>query len=463
MAENTEKEDFRDSISTVDKSGKRIWVFPKKPFGRYFNARAWLSYFLLIFFFTAPFIHINGQPLLMLNIFERKFVIFTFPFWPQDFFVFVLAMITLIVFIVLFTVVYGRLFCGWVCPQTIFMEMFFRRIEYWIEGDANQQRKLDKQEWNRDKIIKKGGKHIIFLVSAFAIGNTFMAYLVGREKWLQIVTSSPIEHLAGFFGVIVFSMAFYGVFAFLREQVCTTICPYGRLQGVLLDRDSIVIAYDWLRGEPRGKLKKNEPDPNLGDCIDCNLCVQVCPTGIDIRNGTQLECINCTACIDACDHVMDKIDKPRGLIRYASYNNIAEKKPFAWSPRMLGYTGVLIVLLFVLTGALLTRTSVETTLLRAPGTLFRESSEGNISNIYTLQMVNKTSQTFEVELKLEGIDGKVTVAGGTPLVEAQSMYDGAVVIEIPKEKLESRKNKIQVGVYRDGKSIDIVKTQFLAP
>lgn len=463
MAQQNENEDFRDSLSTVDKSGKRIWVYPKKPFGRYFNARTWLSYFLLIFFFAAPFIHINGQPLLMLNIFERKFVIFAFPFWPQDFFVFVLAMITLIVFIVLFTVVYGRLFCGWVCPQTVFMEMFFRKIEYWIEGDANQQRKLNKQEWNREKIIKKVSKHAIFLISAFAIGNTFMAYLVGREKWFDIVTHSPFEHLAGFFGVLVFSMAFYGVFAFLREQVCTTICPYGRLQGVLLDRDSIVIAYDWLRGEPRGKLKKNDPNPDQGDCIDCNLCVQVCPTGIDIRHGTQLECVNCTACIDACDEVMDKIDKPRGLIRYASYNNIAEKKPFSWTPRMLGYTGVLIVLLLVLTGALLTRSSVETTMLRAPGTLFRKTPEGNISNIYTFQLVNKTSESFEVELKLENVNGKITLAGGKPILQPQTVYDGAVIVELPPSELKERKNKIRVGIYKDGKPIDMVNTQFLGP
>lgn len=464
MGKEFNNEDFRDSISTVDESGKRVWIYPKKPFGRYFNARKWLSYVLLIFFFSAPFVHIKGQPLLMLNVFERKFVIFSFPFWPQDFYVFVLAMITLVIFIALFTVVYGRLFCGWICPQTIFMELVFRRIEYWIEGDANQQRKLDKQDWNGDKIFKKTIKHILFFTIAFIIGNTFMAYLVGREKWIEIVSHSPVEHMAGFLGVVVFSLAFYGVFAFLREQVCTTICPYGRLQSVLLDKDSIVIAYDWERGEPRGKIKKGAPEQEqLGDCIDCDLCVQVCPTGIDIRNGTQLECVNCTACIDACDQVMEKIDRPLGLIRYASYNNIAEKKPFSWTPKILGYTGVLIFLLIVLTGAMLTRSSVETTLLKAPGTLFQKSDDNQISNIYTFQLMNKTAGDFDIELKLEDVNGTIKVAGEQTKVLAEDTYDGAVVIKIPKDELKTGKNLIRVGVYANGKQIDVVKTQFLSP
>jgi cytochrome c oxidase accessory protein FixG len=254
--EDYNPESFRDSISTVDKEGKRVWVYPKKPNGRYYDFRKWLSYGLLAFLFSAPFVHINGNPIMLLNVFERKFVILGIPFLPQDFHLFVLAMIAFIVFIILFTVVYGRLFCGYVCPQTIFMEMVFRRIEYWIEGDATQQRKLDKQPWNKEKIIKKTGKQILFFSIAFLIANTFMAYLVGREQWFEIVTQPPSEHLIGFIGLVFFSFAFYGVFSVVREQVCTTICPYGRLQGVLLDKDSIVIAYDHVRGEPRGKLEK---------------------------------------------------------------------------------------------------------------------------------------------------------------------------------------------------------------
>jgi cytochrome c oxidase accessory protein FixG len=459
-------EAFRDKISTVDEHGKRVWVYPKKPSGRFYNSRTWLSYGLLAFLFSAPFIHINGNPIMLLNVLERKFVILGIPFLPQDFHLFVLAMISFIVFIILFTVVYGRLFCGWVCPQTIFMEMVFRKIEYWIEGDAAQQRKLDKQLWDKEKIIKKVSKQAIFFSIAFLIANTFMAYLVGREMWFKIVTQPPSEHLIGFIALTVFSFAFYGVFSVVREQVCTTICPYGRLQGVLLDKDSIVIAYDHVRGEQRGKLEKDVPIElrKHGDCIDCGLCVQVCPTAIDIRNGTQLECVNCTACIDACDEVMDKIEKPRGLIRYGSFNNIVNNTKFTFTNRIKAYSVVLVLLLGVFFYALLGRTEIETTILRTPGTLFQETTEGNIVNIYNIQLANKTTQEITFELKLEdGIKGNLKLIKNERIIAKQSVFDSAILIEIPKDQLKERKTDIEIGVYQNGKKIDDVKTHFIGP
>jgi cytochrome c oxidase accessory protein FixG len=443
-----------------------VWVYPKKPSGRFYNSRTWLSYGLLAFLFSAPFIHINGNPIMLLNVLERKFVILGIPFLPQDFHLFVLAMISFIVFIILFTVVYGRLFCGWVCPQTIFMEMVFRKIEYWIEGDAAQQRKLDKQPWDKEKIIKKVSKQAIFFSIAFLIANTFMAYLVGREMWFKIVTHPPSEHLIGFIALTVFSFAFYGVFSVVREQVCTTICPYGRLQGVLLDKDSIVIAYDHVRGEQRGKLEKDVPLElrKHGDCIDCGLCVQVCPTAIDIRNGTQLECVNCTACIDACDEVMDKIEKPRGLIRYASFNNIVNNTKFTFTNRIKAYSVVLVLLLGVFFYALLGRTEIETTILRTPGTLFQETTEGNIVNIYNIQLANKTTQEITFELKLEdGIKGNLKLIKNERIIAKQSVFDSAILIEIPKDQLKERKTDIEIGVYQNGKKIDDVKTHFIGP
>ena len=222
--ENKKEEvSFRDRISTVDDSGKRIWIYPKKPSGRYYNARKVVSVVLLAILFGGPFIKIDGEPLLMLNIIERKFVIFGQIFWPQDFHLFLLGTLALVIFIVLFTVVYGRIFCGWVCPQTIFMEMVFRRIEYWIEGDYTAQRKLDKQPWNRQKILKKTSKHIIFYAVAFLIGNTFLAYIVGIEELKSIITDPPSEHVAGLTAMVLFSTAFYFVFAKFREQVCTNV------------------------------------------------------------------------------------------------------------------------------------------------------------------------------------------------------------------------------------------------
>ena len=357
-----ESEEFRDSIATVDQSGKRIWMYPKKPKGRFTNARTYVSWVLLAFLFGIPWIKVNGHPLFLFNILERKFILFGVTFMPQDFHLFVLAMLTMLVFIILFTVVFGRLFCGWVCPQTIFMEMVFRKIEYAIEGDAPAQRRLNKAPWTGEKIRKKVFKQVIFFVIAVLVANTFLSYIIGIDEVIRIATEPVSEHLGGFIAMIIFSFAFYFVFSYLREQVCTTICPYGRLQGVMLDRNSIVVAYDWIRGEPRGKIKKQRPakqgalqemataattveEPReLGDCIDCKMCIHVCPTGIDIRNGTQLECVNCTACIDACDEIMDKVDRPRGLIRYDSIEGIQQGRKKIMTPRAYAYTAVLAIM-----------------------------------------------------------------------------------------------------------------------
>ncbi|MEQ8238085.1 MAG: cytochrome c oxidase accessory protein CcoG, partial [Cyclobacteriaceae bacterium] len=305
-------EDFRDHLATVDEDGKRIWVYPKKPKGKFTNYRMLVSILLLLILFSGPFIKIGGEPLLLFNILERKFVIFGQTFWPQDFFLAVIGMITTVVFVILFTVVYGRIFCGWICPQTIFMEWVFRRVEYFIEGDYMAQKKLDKQPWNQEKILKKTSKHLVFLFISLLIMHTFLAYIIGVEDLQAMILAGPNEAFGGFIAMSVFTALFYGVFGFMREQVCTTVCPYGRLQGVLLDKQSIVVAYDHVRGENRSKLRKGEDreEHGYGDCIDCKQCVYVCPTGIDIRNGTQLDCVNCTACIDACDSIMDRINKP---------------------------------------------------------------------------------------------------------------------------------------------------------
>ena len=311
-----DQEHFRDSIGTINEEGKRSWVYPKKPVGKRYEYRKLVSYVLLIFLFGAPFIHINGNQFLMFNVLERRFNIFGFPFWPQDFHLFVIIMITGVVFVVLFTVAFGRLFCGWICPQTIFMEMVFRRIEYWIEGDRGKQMRLDKMPWNAEKLRKRITKWSIFFIISFLIANVFLAYLIGSERLIQYITDGPANHVGTLISLLIFTSVFYFVFAWFREQVCIIVCPYGRLQGVLLDNKSIVVAYDHKRGEKeagRAKFKKSEDRAatGKGDCIDCAQCVQVCPTGIDIRNGTQLECVNCTACIDACNQMMEAVNLPK--------------------------------------------------------------------------------------------------------------------------------------------------------
>ena len=458
-------ESFRDSIATVHKRGKRVWIYPKKPAGKWFNKRALLGYALLVVLFAGPFIRIAGEPLLQIDVLERRFVIFGQTFWPQDIHLFVLAFITGVIFIALFTVAFGRLFCGWVCPQTIFMELVYRRIEYWIEGDWKQQQALNKAPWSAQKLGKKTAKHLLFFGVAFLIGNTFLAYIIGSDRLIDIITSPPMEHLGGFLAMLGFSFLFYGVFAFLREQVCTTMCPYGRLQGVLLDRQSLVVAYDHVRGEERGKFRKGEDraSASKGDCIDCKACVHVCPTGIDIRNGTQLECVNCTACIDACNHMMESVDLPKGLIRFASEDEITEKKPWRFTTRMKAYSAVLTVLIGVIIALIVMRSDVEATVLRTPGMLFQEQEDGRISNLYNFKVVNKTSREMPLRFELIGMPGEIRLVGKEVNLEKASLAQGALFILLDHKELRGTKTKLTIGVYSGDRLIEEVSTSFVGP
>lgn len=535
-------EEFRDHIATVDEHGNRIWLYPKKPKGWFTNARHLSSYVYIAIFLILPFIKWKGEPFFMLNVVERKFILWGFMFGPQDFYLFGLAMITFLVFIILFTVVFGRLFCGWACPQTIFMELVFRRIEYAIEGDHTAQKRLNEQPWTPEKVRKKTLKHAIFLAIAVIVANWFLAYIIGMDEVKKIAFEPVSQHLGGFAAMILFSLLFYGVFAFLREQVCVTICPYGRLQGVLLVKETIVVAYDYIRGEPRGKLKKPaapaapkmaaenkdgmafslpvlsktaDPEPvlgekkhhehgdgttctgkctdckshdnevfvekkpvqtafsaaelsqkttALGDCIDCKLCIQVCPTGIDIRNGTQLECVNCTACIDACDEVMDKVSRPRGLIRYDSQTGIAEQKRKIFTTRVWAYSALLVALIGIDVAMFTRRAEVEILVLRTPGMLFQQVDSTTISNLYNIEVINKTTQDHQIELVLTNQAGKIRSVGKPfSVIEKGKSLKGEFFIDLPTSALHGRKNELTIQVFSNGKMLDEVKTNFLGP
>lgn len=456
-------EEFRDRISTVKKDGSRNWIYALKPNGRYYNYRTLLVIFYLIFFFSMPFIKVNGMPFVLFNVLDGRFILFSKIFWPQDFHIFAIAMIAFIVFIALFTVIYGRLFCGWVCPQTVFLEFIFRPIEWWIEGNPAQQKLLDKGPWNFNKIWRKSLKHLIYIVIAFLIANTFLAYIIGIDELSKIIKEPLSEHLGLFMGLVFFSLTFYAVFAYVREIVCTTICPYGRLQGVMYDKDTMLVAYDYKRGEPRAKFKKNQENTN-GDCIDCYQCVNVCPTGIDIRNGTQLDCVGCTACIDACDFMMEKVGRPKGLIRYASENNIAEGKKFTITPKIKAYSVVLVILIAVLTVLMLTRADLDTHVARVAGQLYQELPDNKLSNLYNASIINKTNKTFPIQLKLEGIHGEVKMIGHPEiLLKAESVNTGTFFVIINKKDIHETTTRIQIGVYRNGKRIQIIKTNFQGP
>jgi cytochrome c oxidase accessory protein FixG len=438
-------------------------MYPRIIKGKLYKYRSILSYFLLLLFFTAPFIKVNGEQLILINVLERKFVFFGVIFWPQDFYLFVLGLLCLIVFIVLFTVVLGRAFCGWICPQTIFMEMVFRKVEFWIEGDHLKQRKLDEGPLTKEKVLKKTLKHAVFLAISFCIANIFLAYVIGSDAWMKIIKEPVQLHWVGFFSIWVFTVLFYIIYSRVRELVCTVFCPYGRLQGVLLDDQSIVVAYDYKRGEPRAKRIKDAPSSN-GDCIDCKLCVQVCPTGIDIRNGTQIECTNCTACIDACDMVMEKIDKPIRLIGFKSDDEIVSGKPAKLTGKAYGYTGVFVLLLSLLIFLLASRSAVKTTMLRASGTLYQiRENDRTVSNLYNAEMTNKTSKalTFDIvpvdpNVKIQYIQklNKLAYGGSTRIT---------FFVILPLKSIKTFKSAVRFKLMSGGRVIDEFESTFIAP
>ncbi len=487
---NKKQEAFRDSVATITKDGSRNYIHPKKPMGRLYNLRTRFSIFYLIVFFTLPFLKVNGEPLLMFNILERKFIIFGLIFWPQDFFIFGIGMLTFMVFIVLFTVVFGRVFCGWACPQTIFMEMVFRKIEYWIDGDAAQQKQLRAMPWNSTKLMKRSIKFIAFFLLSFIIANFFLAYIISMDKLLAYI-SAPAQHIPTLISLLGFTAVFFFVYWWFREQACIVVCPYGRLQGVLLDKNSIVVAYDHKRGEPRGKYSKHDKEeehdckcvdckndgacknieeklaamfPAKGDCIDCAACVRVCPTGIDIRNGTQLECVNCTACIDACDSIMASVNKPAGLIRYASEKSINDGVQLKFTWRIKAYSVVLLLLIGFLVTLLVTRTDLDARLMRTSGMTYTSLPDGRIANLYNLKLANKTHKDIPFELRLEDTQGEITnVGSGKMFVKKEDYANLQFFVKLKRQDVKSWKKVIHIGLYENGKKLKTIEAKFIGP
>jgi cytochrome c oxidase accessory protein FixG len=457
---------FRDTLATVDDKGKRIWLFPKKPFGYFYKLRSYVSYILLAFMIGIPFIQVNGHPIFLLNVVERKFIVFGMVFWPQDFHLVAIGFITFLIFIILFTVIFGRVWCGWVCPQTIFMEMIFRKVEYWIEGDATNQKKLAEQPWNEEKILKRTAKHFLFLAISFVLAHIALAWIVGVEQVSKNFTTPPFQNLGGFIPMVVSTLVIYGIYIRFREQMCTTFCPYGRLQGVILGNDTMVVAYDYKRGEPRGKVKDKEAK-HLGDCIDCNLCVKVCPTGIDIRHGTQLECVNCTACIDACDDIMTKLDRPKKLIGFHSIESIETGKKFRLSARQKAYSVLMVLVLGVSFALGFLRTDVQSTVLRAPGTLYYKNDDGTISNLYKVQILNKTFEEIPFVITTDFENARIELVGNhkeintlPPSERTELMF----FVFIPRAQINQLSTKVKIFVQSpDGKNLDKDKTTFLGP
>jgi cytochrome c oxidase accessory protein FixG len=446
--------------------GERL--HPRVIGGRYRRARRVLAGVLMGLFLAAPWAHVGGQPVFLFHWLARRFVFFGVPFFPQDFHLVAIGLVTFVVFVSVFTVLFGRVWCGWACPQTVFLEFVFRPVEAFFEGTPGARRRLDAAPWGTEKILRRTAKHLVFLVLAGGVGLTGLAYVVGRETaWATL--HHPAGHAGTLMAFMAFSAIFYAVFAHLREVACVVICPYGRLQSVLTDRRTMTVAYDDRRGEPRGKIRKKEVvGTATGDCVDCLLCVQVCPTGIDIRNGAnQLECVGCTACVDACDSVMDKLARPRGLIRYASPEGIGRaarrEVPPCMTGRVVAYGLVLLALLGGLGALLLTRRPVEATLLRAPGQLYQRQPDGGWSNLYTLELTNKTLQatTYEVRARTPGVAVRPV---GPPLRAAGgARVRGTLFLSVPAQRATGTPQPVELAILAEGRVIDRVRTTLLTP
>ena len=446
---------FRDRPININDRGQRNWIYARQPKGEWYTRRTIVAWLAISFLALAPFIKINGNPLMLFDVANRKFSIFGQLIWAQDTYLLALIMVVTVVFIVLFTVIYGRLWCGWACPQTIFLEMVYRRIEYLFEG--NYRSGKGKNEMNSQNFFRKLAKHAVFILVSIIISNMFLNWIIGPERLWAIISEPISDHLFGFLSMLGISLFYYWIYAFFREQVCTMICPYGRLQGVLLDSKSVAVIYDYKRGEPRGPK-------NTGDCIDCHQCIAVCPTGIDIKNGSQLECINCTACIDECNSVMKKIHKPKNLIRFDSVHGIETGKRSVLNTRTYAYSAVLVILIIILGITISNRKPIETTMLRVSGSIYQQVDSVTYSNLYMLKIINKTKTDKELHIKLiNPKSGKIQVATGQSVLKSQGTFQSVIIVDLDKKDLTGESTVIEVGIFEGETLLEHYTTNFLGP
>ncbi|MGV3483920.1 MAG: cytochrome c oxidase accessory protein CcoG [Planctomycetaceae bacterium] len=391
----------QEVLSTLDRDGSRRWIMPRLATGRFWNRRRWVGYSLIAFFVTLPHLRVAGKPPLLLDIPARQLVVLGHTFLPTDTLLLALAMMGVFLSIMAVTTLAGRVWCGWACPQTVYMEFLFRPIDRVFNGTVGRGGKPGRSLSG----VLAVARFAIYVVLAMVLAHTFLSYFVGTDRLAMWIRSSPQQHPLAFVVMIFTTVAILFDFLFFREQLCLIACPYGRFQSVMLDRRSLIVGYDEKRGEPRGRLQKSKPLADRaaspkGDCIDCKLCVAVCPTGIDIRNGLQMECINCTQCIDACDSVMDKIGRPRGLIRFSSQETLSGRPASKLRLRLLLYPSLLAIVTATFFGVLWNKSSFDATVLRGAGNPYTSIGVGRIQNSLKLRLVNRTDQpqTYQVEM-----------------------------------------------------------------
>jgi cytochrome c oxidase accessory protein FixG len=417
-------------LSTLNQDGSRRWIRPRLSKGRFLRRRMVVGWGLILLFTAIPYLRMNGKPLMLFDIPRREFTLFGTTFLPTDTMLLMLLMLSIFVTIFLLTSLFGRVWCGWGCPQTVYMELVYRPIERWLEGNQAQQMKLDREGANARRMIK----FVIYLFVSMFLAHTFLAYFVGVETLFRWIRRSPVEHPLAFVimaGVTLLMLADFGYF---REQVCIVACPYGRFQSVLLDRRSLIVGYDPKRGEPRGKRRKGADTSGLGDCIDCGACVTTCPTGIDIREGLQMECVNCTQCIDACDAIMDRVGKPRGLVRYSSQETLETGKRKILRPRVIAYPMLLALLVGALGFSVAEKEPADVTVLRGIGVPFVVLPSGEVSNQLRVKIVNRREEPLEYLIELADGEGLKIVSPQNPLpVAARKTETATVFVVAPRD------------------------------
>ncbi|MGE3164196.1 MAG: cytochrome c oxidase accessory protein CcoG [Planctomycetota bacterium] len=448
-------------LSTLNRDGTRRWIRPKTSPGRLHRRRTIVAWLLIAVFTTIPYLEMNGKPLILLDIVQRKFTLFGATFLPTDTRFLMLFMITILVGIFLITALVGRVWCGWACPQTVYMEFLFRPLEQWIEGGRGKQLVLDRQGPNWRRLLR----YVVFVPICMFLAHTFLAYFVGVEQLLQWVQSSPTQHPWAFVVMAGVTAAMLFDFGFFREQTCLVACPYGRFQSALLDRCSLIVGYDFKRGEPRGKVRRGGGGEPAGDCIDCKACVTTCPTGIDIRNGLQMECIHCTQCIDACDQIMDRVGKPRGLIRYSSQAELAGERHRLLRPRVILYPLILLISGTLLVVLLASRSDTDVALLRARGALFQTiDATGEIANSLEVKLVNRSEVPREYLLEIVGEPRAKIVAPDNPIpVAAGQSVSVGIFVTGPAEMFTRGRKELHVRVSAAGGFSKDVECFLLGP
>jgi len=472
-------ERFRSELASIAPDGRRRWIYARKPTGKFYRWRTVVAVVLLAFLFLAPYVKVNGHQFLLLNIVKREFVFFGVPFWPNDFYLVVLLFLTAVVSIVVFTATLGRLWCGWLCPQTVFMEMVFRRIEWLIEGGPKEQAQRKAGPWTWDRLWRTGTKVGVFFAISFAIANTFLAYVISSDTLSLYVREGPIAHLPLFIPLVVFTLVFFAVFYRFREQACVIVCPYGRYMSALVDQNTVAVTYDFKRGEQRAKWSKADNDAKRaatsqdqtsfvrpaghGDCVDCHQCVTVCPTGIDIRNGIQLECVNCTACIDACDEVMDKVGLEQGLIRYTSATAVQQGRASWLTTRIKAYITVWVLLVSVVATMFVLRNDLDVLIVRQSGSLWTTTASG-VANFYNLQIINKSLDTRDIQIAIiEPKGATATVLGNVSTIASNTIVKGRIMVIVPDSLRTAENSRVTLAVISNGTEAMRTDVSFVAP